>query len=89
MPWWTHVSSGHQDALSPTLFSSPADSLVSTDVMIESVTLKKAFPAIFTKLNFRFMSVDIPVKKHASSSLIYSLNVAPFHLPIFYICVSL
>ena len=45
-------------------------------------------PDILTKLNFFCMSRDIPLEKHASSSRIYSLNVAPFHLPNFlYLCV--
>jgi hypothetical protein len=42
-----------------------------------------ALPAIFTKLNFFFMLVDIPSEKQASSSRMYSLNVALRHLPIF------
>ncbi len=48
-----------------------------------------ASPAIFTKLNFCFMFLDIPAEKHASSSRMYSLNVALRHRPIFCISLSL
>ncbi len=53
-----------------------------------SVLLLKALPATLTNSNCFFILVDIPSKKHASSSRIYSLNVAPRHQPIFWICVS-
>ena len=45
-------------------------------------------PETLTNLKFRFMLFVIPSEKQWSSSRMYSLNVAPFHLPIFCICVS-
>jgi hypothetical protein len=54
-----------------------------------SVALTNELPAMLTKLNFCFMSLDILVEKHASSSHIYSLNVVLRHRPIFCICVLL
>jgi hypothetical protein len=53
-----------------------------------SVMSVNALPATLTKWNFVFICVDIPSEKHASSSRIYSLNVAPRQRPIFWICVS-
>jgi hypothetical protein len=44
-----------------------------------SVIVLNALPMILTKLNCLFILVDIPAKKHASSSCIYILNVAPRH----------
>ncbi len=44
-------------------------------------------PATLTKSILGFMRVDIPSEKQASSLQMYSLNVAPRHLPIFCICV--
>ena len=41
---------------------------------------------MFTKLNVRFMFRDMPCEKHASSSRMYSLNVALLQWPIF--CIS-
>lgn len=48
-----------------------------------SVISWKAFPAMLTKLNFRFIRLDIPFAKHASSSRMYSRKVVPRHRPIF------
>ncbi len=37
-----------------------------------------------TKLNFRFVLVDLPAEEHAGSWQMYSLNAAPLHLPNFW-----
>ena len=39
-----------------------------------------ALPEILTNSSFRFILFDIPSEKQASSSQMYSLNVAPRHL---------
>ncbi len=48
-----------------------------------SVIVLNTLPGILTKSKFFFMLVDNPSEKQASSSLMYSLNVALRHLPIF------
>ena len=51
--------------------------------MRSSVIFLNELLATLTKWNFCFIFLDMPSKKNASSSHIYSLKVAPCHLPIF------
>ena len=57
-------------------------------LMQMSVMSLNALPATLTNPNFFCMSQDMPVEKHASSFLMYSLNLAPRQRPIFCICIS-
>ena len=57
-------------------------------LMHASVMLLKAFPETLKNPNLVFISRDMPVEKHANSLHVYSLKVAPRHLPIFWIWVS-
>ncbi len=62
--------------------------VVADKCMMAGVTSWYAPPAMLTKLNCRDICVDIPVEKHANSSRMYSLKVAPRHRPIFWISRS-
>ena len=74
---------------SPRLFNKflYAAAAVGNDSTAE-VTSWNAPHAILTKLRVLFMAVDVPLEKHASSSRIYSMNVALHQRPIFIISLS-
>ncbi len=77
-------SMSHKTRLCNIYAAAAVDTLTSYSWSMSSSMMKlNALPAILMKLNFFFLLVDIPLEKQASSSRMYSLNVAPHHQPIF------